>query len=235
MTEHAELELAQRYVARTLEPSAVEAFEDHLVGCAECQAEVTLTAAVRRVTREASATPRIPRAWVFASSGLLAAAAIGGFIVLNGIGKGIEALGAVHNPPAYIGVAVRAVPASGDSLFGAAMNAYNARKYIEAARGLDAALRAGVDSVPTRFFLASAQLMAGKNRDAVTNYAHVIAAGLAAAPYLGEAHLFRARALLRLGRTDEALTDLRAITDADADVVGPAKALADSVHRIIGR
>jgi len=65
MTEHAELELAQRYAAHKLEPADVESFEDHLVGCAECQAEVQLTVGMRQIVREPAARA-IPRRWVLA-------------------------------------------------------------------------------------------------------------------------------------------------------------------------
>jgi TolA-binding protein len=234
MTAHTELELAQRYAALTLNSAEIEAFEDHLVGCAECQAEVTLAVGMRQIARE-PAPPAIPRRWIIAGSALLAAAAIAGFAVLGALGRDVEALGKVANPPSYIGVSVRAAPARGDSLFASAMDAYNARRYADAARGLEAAVSAGVDSIPTQFFLASAQLMSGKNRDAVTQYGHVIAAGPQAAPYLSEAHLFRARALLRLGRADEALADLQAVSEGDAEVYAIAKSLADSVHRVIRR
>jgi hypothetical protein len=235
MTEHAELDLAQRYATRTLEPATVEAFEDHLVGCAECQAEVTLAVGMRTVVRDQPPMPAIPRSWVMGGAGMLAAAATMGFVVLNLLSKDVEAFGAVATPPSYVGLAVRAAPAPGDSLFAAAMDSYNAGQYANAARGLEAALKAGVDSAPAEFFLASSQLMSGRNRDAVAHYGRVIAAGPSAGGYLGDAHLFRARALLRLGRADEALADLRAVDSTDALIHGIASALADSIHRVIRR
>jgi hypothetical protein len=115
------------------------------------------------------------------------------------------------------------------------MTAYGSRHYDVAVTGLRAALGAGVDTIPTEFFLASAELMAGRPKDAIADYAHVIAAGSTATAYLAEAHLYRARALLQLGRGTDALTELAAVGTADGMIAARALVLADSVRAVTSR
>ena len=237
MTEpHTELELAQRYAAGLLDSTDAAAFEEHLLLCERCQTEVRLTVGVRRIVREAPAISSGRRArWIVGVSALLAAGIAAFLIVPGGVSRKVSALGQVKEPPAYIGMSVRALPQRGDSLFEAAMLAYVARRYDVAAAGLRAALAAGVDTVPAEFFIASAELMAGHPREAAVVYGRVIAAGTAATAYLPEAHLYRARAFLRMGRTADALAELAAVSRDDA-VNGPvASALADSVTQVTRR
>ncbi len=235
---HAELDLAQRYAAGTLSAAEAAAFEDHMVGCERCATEVRLTAGLRRVMRETpvalpASTARRVR-WI-AGAAMLLAASIATFMLMPGRrDTELRALGSFAEPPAFVGMSVRALPQHADSLFADAMAAYVARRYDAAAGGLRDALTAGVDSIPATFFMASAELMAGNPRVAEVAYARVIVAGEAAAGYLPEAHLFRARALLQLGRGAEALTDLAAV-DRDSDRGAAAAALADSVARVIKR
>jgi tetratricopeptide (TPR) repeat protein len=228
---HAERELAQRYAANALNAAEAEAFEAHLLTCDECQEEVRLTVGVRRLARdlhEHAVTSRKSTTRFIGGLILLAA----GFAIVMLIPRqsdpDLTALGRVSEPPAYAGVSVRSVKQRADSLFDIAMTAYVARRYDDAASGLRAALAAGVDSVPATFFMASANLMAGHAREAAAAYARVIAAGPLAAGYLAEAHYYRARALLQLGRRDDALKELAAV-DRDSDRGAAAAALSDSI------
>jgi tetratricopeptide (TPR) repeat protein len=235
MTEHAELELAHRYAAGELDPSATAAFEEHLLVCERCQDEVRLSVGLRQVARETLAVPSRRGRWFAATAAALAAGIAAVILFPSRVDRNISALGSVTDPPAYVGVAVRAMPANGDSLFAEAMNAYVAKKYDVAASGLTAALAAGVDTIPAEFFRASAQLMSGRVREAADGYARVIDAGPRAAGYRDEARLYRARALLRLRRANEALTELVAIEGTNVAIKRAAESLADSVSRVIKR
>jgi tetratricopeptide (TPR) repeat protein len=152
----------------------------------------------------------------------------------RGVDPNLAALGRVTDPPAYQGVSVRDARRLGDSLFANAMTAYVARRYDDAASGLRAALAAGVDTIPATFFMASAHLMGGHPREAAETYARLIAVGANASAYLPEAHYYRARALLQLGRGDDALKELSAVS-RDSDRGAAAAALADSVTQVLRR
>lgn len=236
MTEsHAELEVAQRYAANQLTPQEAAAFEEHLLTCERCQSEALLSVALRRVARDTSATARRRMPWFATGAALLAAAVAAVLILPSGIERDLSDLGRLVNPPAYAGVSVRSSPARGDSLFASAMAAYNERRYDDAASGLRAALAAGTDSIPTMFFMASTDLMAGRPRGAAAAYGRVIAAGPAASPYLEEAHLYRAHALLQLGRATDAVADLEAVVRMDGPYRNAADALAARIAKVTRR
>ena len=246
MTEmHAELETAQRYAAEQLSLAETRAFESHLLTCAQCQDEVRLGVGVREITRTQGRTANgghpaadtqrrtlLRRAWGTGAGLLIAASVVGILLMSRGPDRELVALGRVSPPPEYRGSTVRALPRRGDSLFAAAMTAYGARDYVAAAVALRGAVAAGVDSVPATFWLASANLMSGDARAAEGGYARVIAAGRIASPYLAEAHLLRARALLQLGRGEDALAELALV---EGERQGAAAALSDSVTRVLQR
>jgi len=116
----------------------------------------------------------------------------------------------------------------GDSLFALAMKAYDAHRYDAATTGLRTALAAGADSAPAEFFLGAALLMRDRHEAAAETFGRVIALG--DTPYLGEARLYRAKALLRRGGGAAALAELHAITPQSNAVGAWARALADSVE-----
>ena len=224
----------ERYLLKRLSPAEQEAFEAHFLSCESCQKAIELGIAIRRTLPPVEAVPS-RRSWVTlgAGLGLAAAAGLAAVLLLPSTRPSAELtrLGAVGQAPLYLGVPVRAdQPASADSLFGKAMAAYAAERYSEAAPALRAALRAGVDSAPAEFFLASSVLMSGEAEDAATGFGRVIALG--DTPYRPEAHFYRAKALLRLGRTSEALADLRRAAALPGVIGTHANALADSVQRI---
>ena len=224
--EVAERGLVERYVAgRLSEAEGLSEFEAHLVGCQRCQEDVRLAMTLR--AELAARRPR--RTWLLAL-GLAAAAGIAGLIVIRGGGPDVRALGALQQPPLYLGVAVRATPTPADSLFERAMTAYSDGNYRAAATGLARALAAGGDSAPALFFLGASELMTGRPAAAADALRRVIALG--DTPYLPEAHYYLAKALLRSGDGDGALRELGAVRSADTVVAATASALADSIRRL---
>jgi len=230
----AEGAFVERYLLKRLSPAEQEAFEGHFLTCESCQQAVELGIAIRGALPKVTALPA-RRSWVALAGGLGLAAAAGLAAVLllpsQRPSAELTRLGAVVQAPLYLGIPVRADPAtSADSLFGAAMASYAAERYSEAAPALRAALRAGVDSAPAEFFLAASALMSRQAEDAATGFARVIALG--DTPYRSEAYFYRGKALLRLGRAAEALADLRSAAALEGVIGGQARALADTVQRV---
>lgn len=241
-----EAELAERYVAGRMGEAERVAFEDHFVTCAECQRDVRFMGAVRaaivasgatdatppRVTMPAGgvAAPRRRRAvWAGAAiAGGMAAVAI--FALLPS--SAVTALGTVDAAPPYLGIAVRGTPGRGEAVFDAAMKDYAAGRYAAATRGLQSALAAGEDSLPTEFFGGASLLFGGDARGAAAAFGRVVARG--DSPYRDEAQWYAAKALLRLGESRDALAALRAHTPNDPAVAARLSALADSIRRVTG-
>jgi tetratricopeptide (TPR) repeat protein len=229
-----EMAFVERYLLKRLSPAEQEEFEVHFLTCESCQQAIALGSAIRGTLPSVRAVPA-RRSWVTlgAGLGLAAAAGLAAVLLLPSTRPSAELtqLGAVGQAPLYLGVPVRAdQPASADSLFGKAMAAYGSEDYTEAAPALRAALRAGVDSAPAEFFLAASVLMHGDAEQAEAGFARVIALG--DTPYRLEAYFYRAKALLRLGRTTDALADLQSAAALEGVVATHARALADSVQRV---
>lgn len=226
----AEHGLVERYVAARLSDQAeLVPFETHLLTCEHCREEVRLGLAVRaELAVQERRQPR--RAWPF---GLAFAAAIAALLLVRLNGNGVRALGAVREPPLYLGVAVRGAPALADSLFDAAMTAYNHGDYSAAAAGLELALARGGDSVPALFFLGSSRLVTGRPSAAADALGRAIALG--ESPYSDEARYYLAKALLREGNAAAALRELQAVPAVDSAVAALATALADSVRGLTRR
>ena len=235
---------AEQYVAERMTKSERDAFEDHFVTCADCQREVRLAGAVRSglgapigaasgAPTRAKAVSRVgARRWI--GAGVALAAGIAAIAILRmGPSPALVALGGVIEPPIYLGVAVRGTPGRADAIFNQAMNAYTARNYADATAGLRAALAAGQDSVPTEFFLGASQLLSNDARGAAATLSRVVAKGVT--PYLDEAQLYEAKALLRLGRGRDALDVLARHKPADPVFAGILLALSDSIARVITR
>jgi hypothetical protein len=222
--------LVERYVAETLTDKHGRAdFEAHVIACPRCQDEIRLATAIRiELARPASARRPIP--WL--PLGLVAAAVLGGVVLLRPAGErtALAQLGAVAQPPIYLGQAVRGAATPADSIFAAAMAAYDDRRYGEATAGLARALAAGVDSAPALFFLGASELLTNRPAEAAAAFQRVLALG--ETPYLPEAHYYRAKALLRLGDGSAGLAELGAVRSKDTPIAGAAAALADSVTRL---
>jgi hypothetical protein len=235
--EESRRENAERYATRKMTAEEAVAFEDHFVTCAECQNEVRLASAIAaEVSQAPVATRPVPRArrvWIWGTGGLAFAAGLATLMVMQSKPRSdLVALGAVREPPVYLGIQVRGVAAE-DSLFEAAMDAYATRRYSAAIAGLRAVLAAGRDSVPAHFFIATSQLLDNRPAEAAAEYERVLAHG--DTPYRAEARYYRAKALLRLRRATDAVGELAELAPADGIAYEMGKALADSVTRVRDR
>jgi len=223
--------LVERYVADTLTDAHGRAdFEAHVIACPRCQDEIRLAMTVRAELAPLVAGARSARRVWPLGLGIAVAAGVAAIILSRASGTATrwQDLGAVPVAPIYLGVEVRGTPVRGDSLFALAMKAYDDRRYDAASAGLTAALAAGTDSAPAEFFLGAALLMRDRPAEATAAFARVIALG--DTPYLGEARLYRAKALLREGGGAAALSELHAVAPNSNAVGAWARALADSVE-----
>jgi tetratricopeptide (TPR) repeat protein len=215
-----------RYVAGTLAPAEVEAFEIHLLDCEACQGAVREGAAVRAGLR-AGPGRRFP---VLGWSVPLAAAAALVWLVWPASDP-LRRLGRVDAVPTFEGLAVRADPDSAARLADRGMAAYAAGDFGEAARLLGSA--AALDPSPAiRFFLGISRLRTGEPDSALAALA--LALEPPDNPYAGEARFYRAKAWLALGEADSALAQLAAVP-AGAAVAPRAAGLADSVREVMAR
>lgn len=221
------------YVAGTLSPEETEDFEVHLLGCRECQADVregaALSVALGSEKGSAFRRPLLPVALIAGAAALVAA------VVLWPSGR-LERLGTVMEAPAFVGIAVRADGDSATLLADRAMRVYQAGDWSRAAELLDRALRS--DPEPALHFFRGVSLLMADDPEAARL---PLAAALVPpdGPYAPEAHFYLAKALLRLGRGQEALAHLDAAAadrgTAPGGVADHAAALADSVRRVLGR
>ena len=225
------------YAPGKLSAEEAEAFEAHFLTCDRCQQDLVLAAGIRAALRGHRGVGRRRRwpGWA-GGIGLAAAAGLAGILLMTPrrVPAAVARLGAVVQAPVYLGIPVRGgQPATADSLFDAAMTAYTAEHYADAERELAVALAEGVDPLPAQFFLGASALMTGHAPRAVEAYGRVIALG--DSPYLAEAHYYRAKALLRLGRSGEALADLSRATRLGGIIGASALALSDSVRGMTPR
>lgn len=221
-------ELALDYLHDRLGDEARESYEVHFVGCAACQNELLVASAVRGgLGRRGNLSGKAAAAGAVA----LAAAALVTFMAFPSRTDpaALAALGRLDAPPVYLGVAVRGTAAA-DSALDPGLRLYDEGRWTEARAALANAVTLGAPADVARFFAGAAALMEGRAADAESEFAAVLRAG--DSPYTDEAHFYRARALLLLGRPREALDALARVRDGSA-ASAQATALADSM-RILG-
>lgn len=224
------------YVAGTMAAGDIDAFEEHLLGCAECRLAVRIGAASRVALASAPAGSRrdpaaatIPAgrpgrgAWMLA--GALAAAVVV-FAVYRQPDVALTDLEAV-SPPAFDAAPVRATDED-VRMVDVGMAAYAASDFDRAAEQLGRAAAAD-SSVGVKFFLGAALLLTNRNAMAIDALRDVIAQD---SPYRSEARLLVAKAFLRLGRADSALAVLdRGSGGREGDAA--LRAFADSIRAVV--
>ena len=223
-------ELLGRYVAGTLEDSAVVVFEGHFVGCARCQSRLRDAVALRKVLRGADATAPtrllvpVRARWMVP---LAAAASIGVLWLVAAPPSPLVRLGGMAEAPP---LAVMPVRTDGDSVaawVGRGLNAYRAGRFAEAALFLGRG--DSLQPAPaTKYYRGAALLMGDDPRAAVA--ALESTADSDDAPFAAESRFLMAKAWLRLGRADSALAQLARLTGAGHPLTPVAAALAESVR-----
>lgn len=231
------------YVAGRLDATEEERFEDHLVECESCQAEVraglqareAFTASPAEAASSAAADPTAGpdstaraaahRRWVWVP--LAAAAVLAALFLVSRTGPEVTDLGEIESPPLYYGVAVRNAP--GDSLIAEGMQAYSAGRYDRAADLLARGFSVSGDSIPAVFFLGIVDLLQDRPESAMTRLQGV--RDLGASPYRSEARFYLARALLALDRPREARGELEAVAASEHELAPEAAAILEELDR----
>jgi len=218
-----------------LEADLQRQVEIHFLGCPACHAEIRFAAAVRDALGGAPAPHR--RRWnvMGPALGIALAAGVASVLLLawDRVPADRAPLGFDFEPPIYLGVPVRATTSPADSLFDAAMAAYDAGRYPEAAAGLRRAAGAGADPVLVGFFLGASLLQMDQAAEAADAFAAVSAGG--ESEYLAESRFYRSLALLRLGRGEEAAADLRALATGTSELRASAAALLRQIEELSTR
>ena len=214
------------YVAGTLdEPTAAE-FEDHFLTCARCQASVRAGMVVRQGIPQQKSQHRT-RLWLAAGS--LAAAAFAGVLFWQSADSSrLRGLGVVDVAPIYLGAPVRAYETNEFALFDSAMAQYAAARYPEAAALLQRLRTAGKQDASLDFFLGASQLLAGSPAQAERAFTAVIDRGDNL--YVAEAHFYRAKARLQLGKRSGALEDLGVAAAAAGGISQSARKLVQQLE-----
>ena len=213
---HLDAHVVAAYLDQTLPDTEAATVEEHLANCTACRSEVVALGELVR--------PRQSRRWLQYTGVTIAAAAALLLFVSPGRlgvpGEGLpqseaallrlRALGALEQPPIYLGVSVRAPSANETELFAAGMRAYTDAQYTEAWKKHHAA--AVADAI-----------------GAAEQFERVIAMG--DTPYRAEAHYYRAKALLRLDQPNDAAAELDlSIKSGVDDVQRMARLLRDSLR-----
>jgi TolA-binding protein len=87
--------------------------------------------------------------------------------------------------------------------------------------------------VPAQFFLASSLLLDNRASEAADEFQRLLSHG--ESPYRAEALYYRAKALLRMGRSADASAELAKLTQDGGVTYDMGRALADSIARLAGR
>lgn len=244
-------ELVESYVLGRLGEAASEAFEDHYFDCHACLARLeTLSAlptALRRRARPAARPQRaaIPRRWLPAGAGVaaslaaLATAWLGFRLVterprerastpstLAESPPSVHATGprlaewARITPPPFRPPSLRG-PNGESPEFRTAMEHYAQSDYARAMAGLEQAVRLRPGDAAARFFLGACHLLTSRITEGIGRLEETIALG--ESPYLEEARLYLAKALVRQGRLDEAAAQLQRASELRGDLEDEAR------------
>lgn len=226
----AELEargIIAQYVARSLDEETSNAFEDHFLTCAQCQASVKIGMVARGVAGAAQSRRR-SRMTLYGSVASLAAACVAGIVLWPRGGDELRSMGRVEVAPLYLGAPMRADANRAVALFDSAMTMYAARRYGEAITVFELARAAGADDPALDFFLGASQLLRGAARAAETSLTSVI--DRPENLYLAEAYYYRAKARLQQNNRAGAVKDLRRAATIEGPTSDSARALLQKLE-----
>jgi tetratricopeptide (TPR) repeat protein len=233
-------DLAERYLLGRLDGPEQEAFEDHLVACADCSDELAGLSALQeelassrdRIVAEAAASSRAPRrTWLLAAAAAIAAlaAGLGLWVRLEPTSPPASTLAelAAFEPPAYAPARLRDIEDDAARSFDEAMARYSAGDYGSAINGLEQAAALDPDSAQISFYLGASSLLAGRTSDGIRALEHTVELGNS--PYLEEALLLLAKAHLRSGGLRRARSELVRVIELDGDLSEQARSIINEL------
>ena len=235
--------IAERYLAGTLDPQLKEQWELHYFGCERCAQELatwqeieqplrSMVVSIRQEIRPRKATGT----WIWAGAAIAAA-------LLVGLGVKMMAPSGQHqpqpqaavktsaanpftelarmDPPAYQPPTLRAAGSQSEVQFHKAMEFYTLHDYPQAIAGLRAALDVDGAAAAPRFFLGACELLTGNTAEGAKDLERVAGDS----PFAPEAQFDLAKAYLLQGNREQAVAALRRLTDVPGDFREPARQL----------
>ena len=241
-------EQVERYALGRLDETAMEAFEDHYFGCSGCLARLETLQALPTALRRRAPRGRMVAlrrrglpAWVGVAASLVAVAT-----AWLGLRLATGRPGDQAKTPSTHAVSPPSVPATARGLvewaritpprfqvpslrgprsespeFEAAMERYVRSDYAGAIAGLEQAVRRNPDDAGALFFLGACHLLSGRTAAGIVRLEEVVALG--ESPYLEEARIHLAKALVREGRLDEAAAELQKALELRGDLEDDAR------------
>jgi tetratricopeptide (TPR) repeat protein len=242
--------IAERYLAGTLEPQLKEQWERHYFGCDRCAELLDTWQAIAEPLHQRESAirqeirPRKTRAqWLWAGAAIAAALVIGLAVKpsrsLPGENppKAQVAAPAARNwtelarldPPAYQPSTLRAAGSKAEVQFQTAMNAYLRRDYRQAIAGLRASLEIDRDGAAPRFFLGACDFLTGDTAGAIREWERVASGD---SPFAQEAQFDLAKGYLLVGDENRALSTLRKLAAVPGDFREPARELIERITAV---
>jgi tetratricopeptide (TPR) repeat protein len=238
----------ERYIDKYLlgerDEAETEALEEHYFECDDCYGVIKNAKALRSElatdrwaidARSSSAYSRPSWAWV------PAAAAVAVLLVGTGVALWLQyherppdlqpriaELTAIEAPP-YSPKRLRSSGDGAERAFREAMVLYQESDFTGAIPGLEAAARLDSQSARSVFYLGACYLLVGQPEPAAESFARVVALG--ESPYLERARLYRAKALLRIGRFTAAADELREVVRINEELAADAQRILDQLPR----
>lgn len=247
-------EQVERYARGRLDEAAMEAFEDHYFGCPACLARLETLQALPLALRRRAAHGRgvalrrrgLP-VWVGVAASLaaLATAWLGLRLATGGPGDQARTPSSLAVSPSPVPTSVQGLlewaritpprfqaPSlrgfrSESSEFEAAMDHYTRSDYAGAIAGLEQAVRRSPDDAAALFFLGASHLLSGRMPAGIVRLEEVV--DLGESPYLEEARLYLAKALVHEGRLDDATAELQKVLELRGDLEDEAR---EGLHQI---
>lgn len=218
--------IAERYLAGTLDSQTTEEWEQHFFACEQCAQQVEILQAIVPALREMAPQirqelkPQRPvRRWFWIA---IPVAAMAGLIIaipsMDVMRKKSPAappvavsktpdftLLAKLDPPAYKAPVLRGLESPAENHFRQAMTAYVTHDWPHAIEGLQRSLELDSKAPAPRFFLGAAYLLAGNAQAASAELERTASVD---SPFRDEARFDLAKAYLALNRPDEAIASL---------------------------
>ena len=218
----------EKYLTGALSEAERERLEEHLLTCEACQDELEEMALLRTsLGDERWAVGEEPRAswlqWPWAWAAAAAAALALGlglvFWLAPWVGpppdQALIAASMVEAPP-YEPRTLRSVTGDAEIRFHEAMQQYLEGSYARAIPGLEAAVELDPSLDKARFYLGACYLLEDEPKKAIDSLSRV--AELEGSPYREWAHFYRAKAHLRVGDLDSALSDLSEVISVGGEL-----------------
>jgi TolA-binding protein len=214
--------IAERYLAGTLDADAKAEWEEHYFACNNCAEQMELYQQVTPALREMAPQirgemrPHKPgRGWLWIAVPAAALIFIGVAIQVKGPQKPVTSaapktgdlsLFAKLDPPAYSAPTLRGLATPADRRFREAMTAYQSQDWPRAVDGLNTALQLDPNAAGPRFFLGASYLLEGDAQSALEPLGRVASGD---SPFAEEARFDLAKAYLALNRKADAIAALQ--------------------------